>query len=73
MKDSRFSEHPFKLGFTFGFACICGAVGATFERSWEVGVLMAGAIITLGILSARVGPIRRGVNRLAHASLGTGR
>jgi hypothetical protein len=70
MTDSRLDQHlVIHSAATLGFAALCGAIGGALMRSWEVSVLMAGAVTTLGILAMRVGPVRRGINRLALAAV----
>lgn len=66
MKDSQLDRHLVAHDTcTLALASICGAAGAAVSQSAEAGLVMSGAITFLGIASMRVGPLRRGVNRVA--------
>lgn len=70
MKDARLDQHlVIHDVFTLAFASACGAIGAAAGESLEIGVLMMGSVLTLGVLLMRVRPFRRTVNRLALLTL----
>lgn len=74
MNDSRLDQHlVIHSAATLAFAAVCGATGGLATRSWEISILMAGVVMTLGVLAMRIGPVRRGINRVALAAAGSSR
>lgn len=68
MSDPRLDQHLVAHdAFALAFALACGVIGGAVQQAWEVGVLTAGATLTLGILALRVRLLRRGMNKLALA------
>ncbi|AXH66292.1 hypothetical protein SEA_SATIS_131 [Streptomyces phage Satis] len=53
-----------------GIAGVLGAAGAIVTGSPEVGLMATGVMAATGIGSMNIGPVRRGVNRVAMALAG---
>jgi hypothetical protein len=60
-RDDHLVAHDLVI---FGLAALCGGASYLVGESLTIGFLAAGAIVTLGILAMRTGPVRRGANSL---------
>lgn len=69
MSDPRLDQHLVAHDASLlAFALTCGVIGGAIQQAWEVGAVMTGSILTLGILALRVKLLRRGMNRLVLAA-----